>query len=155
MISLSKFLTALTLTLFITTMTNAKESLDEIMEVLKYVETGNDPTLIGDKGTSYGVLQIQEAVVIDVNRRYGTHYTHEDMFQVECAEEVFKLYAQMGIERYCTKYGKEATAEVIIRNHNGGIYQGYRINATKKYYRRYKLWKAILNSRDNLFTFTE
>ena len=155
MISLSKFLTALILTLFTVTTMFAEESLDEIMEVLKYVETENDPTLIGDEGMSYGVLQIGAACVADVNRYFGTHYTHDDMFQVECAEEVFKLYAQMGAERYCKRYGKEATAEVIIRNHNGGIYQGYRINATKKYYRRYKLWKAILDSRDKLLTFTE
>lgn len=123
---------------------SARESLDEVMEVLKYVESFNDPMAIGDGGSSYGVLQIQEACVRDVNRYYGTYYSHEDMFQVECAEEVFKLYAQMGIDRYVKRHGVRPTIEVIVRNHNGGIYQGYRINATKKYYRRYELWKTII-----------
>jgi len=126
---------------------SARESLDEIMEVLKYVESSNDPRAIGDGGDSYGVLQIQKACVDDVNRYFGTHYTHDDMFQVECAEEVFKLYATMGIKRYIKKYGVEPSAEVIVRNHNGGIYQGHRVNATKEYYIKYKLWKTIIKSK--------
>lgn len=134
----------LLITMFLSLSASA-DSLDEIMEVLKYVETVNDPSAIGDGGDSYGVLQIQKACVDDVNRHYGTHYTHEQMFDVVCAEEVFKLYATMGIERYIKKYGVEPSAEVIVRNHNGGIYRGYKINATKKYYRKYKHWKSIIN----------
>jgi len=124
---------------------SANESLDEVMEVLKYVESVNDPSAIGDGGDSYGVLQIQKICVDDVNRYYGTDYRHEDMFQVECAEEVFKLYATMGIERYIKKYGVEPGVEVIVRNHNGGIYTGYRRSTTKPYYRKYLMWKSIIN----------
>ena len=124
---------------------SARDDLDDVMEVLKYVESLNDPTAIGDGGDSYGVLQIQKACVDDVNRYYGTYYTHEDMFQVECAEEVFKLYATMGIKRYIKKYGVEPSVEIIVRNHNGGIYTGYRRSTTKEYYRRYLLWKSIIN----------
>lgn len=136
-----KFILLITMLLSFTVWAN---DLDEVMEVLKYVESLNDPEAIGDGGDSYGVLQIQEACVEDVNRYYGTYYTHEDMFQVECAEEVFKLYAQMGIDRYVKKYRVMPTVEVIVRNHNGGIYRGYRIKATEKYYRRYKMWKSII-----------
>lgn len=127
------------------TLSISADSLDEVMEVLKYVESVNDPTAIGDGGDSYGVLQIQKVCVDDVNRYYGTYYTHEQMFDVVCAEEVFKLYATMGIERYIKKYGVEPGVEVIVRNHNGGIYSGYRRSTTVPYYRKYKMWKSIIN----------
>lgn len=136
-----KFLCVL---LMLFSLTMSAEVVDDVMEVLKYVESLNDPKAVGDNGMSYGVLQIQKACVEDVNKYYGTHYRHEDMFQVECAEEVFRLYACIGVIRYEKKYGKKATEEVIVRNHNGGIYRGYRIKATEEYYRRYKIWKSLL-----------
>lgn len=123
---------------------------EEIVEVLKYVETLNDPTAIGDGGDSWGVLQIQEAAVDDVNRYFGTHYQHSDVFDVVCAEEVTILYMKMGAELYFKRYGIEATDEVLVRNHNGGIYRGHRINATKKYYREYLKWKTRLEKRNEL-----
>jgi len=118
----------------------------EIIEVLKHVETNNRPTMIGDNGDSYGVLQIQWRAVQDVNRYFGKQYTHEDMFQVECAEEVTALYMQMGAELYKKRTGKQPTEEILVRNHNGGIYKGYRNAKTLKYYRRYLKFKSeILN----------
>ncbi|QQV89760.1 lysozyme [Cellulophaga phage Calle_1] len=123
--------------------------LDKIIEALKYIESNNNPDAIGDNGKSFGILQIQKACVKDVNRRFGTSYRHKDMFNVECAEEVFKLYATIGIERYLKRYGKSPTAEVIVRNHNGGVYQGYKIEATKGYYRKYKKVREKLDSRIN------
>jgi hypothetical protein len=145
----------LLLALIMMTTTATAEDLSEVMEVLKYVETLNDPNAIGDGGDSYGVLQIQAACVADVNRYYGTEYTHDDMFNVACAEEVFKLYSKMGIKRYIKKYGVAPTTEMIVRNWNGGIYQGYRINATRKYYREYVKWSAILKSENNVFNSEE
>lgn len=136
--------------LFVTFAVKA-ESYDNIVKVLKYVETGNQPNLVGDNGDSYGVLQIQWAAVQDVNRYFGTNYTHDMMFQPECAEEVTKLYMQMGAELYEKRTGKKATEEVLVKNHNGGIYQGYRIKATNKYYRKYLKWKSILiKSKSNV-----
>lgn len=117
---------------------------NEIVEVLKYVETLNDPTAIGDGGDSWGVLQIQKGCVDDVNRYFGTNYTHKQMFNPACAEEVAILYMKMGAELYLKRHGQEPTEEVLVRNHNGGIYRGYRINATRKYYREYLKWKARL-----------
>jgi hypothetical protein len=120
------------------------EDLNDVMEVLKYVETLNDPDAVGDGGGSYGVLQIRAACVDDVNRYYGTKYEHNDMFDVSCAEEVFRLYSKMGINMYIKKYGVKPTTETIVRNWNGGIYQGYRINDTKKYYLKYLEFKTNL-----------
>lgn len=142
---MKKFLLVITMLFSLSIM--SRDRLDDVMEVLKYVESFNDPSAIGDGGDSYGVLQIQKACVDDVNRYYKTNYTHGDMFQVECAEEVFKLYAEMGIRRYINKYGAYPSTEIIVRNHNGGIYSGYRRSTTKKYYRRYLLWKSIINNK--------
>lgn len=130
---------------------SVKADHEEIVEVLKYVETLNDPTAIGDGGDSWGVLQIQKPAVDDVNRYYGTHYQHSDVFDVVCAEEITILYMKMGAELYKEKYGIEPTVEVLVRNHNGGIYRGHRIKATKKYYREYLKWKSRLEKR-NLLT---
>ena len=130
---------------------NMKADYKEIVEVLKYVETLNDPTAIGDGGDSWGVLQIQEAVVIDVNRYFGKHYHHVDVFDVVCAEEIAILYMRMGAELYYKKYSIKASDEVLVRFHNGGIYQGHKIKATIKYYKKYLNWKIRLKN-NNLLT---
>ena len=122
------------------------ESYDEIIEVLKHVETNNQPHLVGDAGASWGVLQIQKRCVDDVNRYFGTSYTHEQMFEPACAEEVAKLYMQMGAELYRKRHGKEPTVEVLVRNHNGGIYRGYKNEKTKSYYKKYLRYRAKLKS---------
>ena len=130
--------------MFLATSVKANEY-SEIIDVLKHVETNNRPTMIGDNGDSYGVLQVQWRAVQDVNRYFDTNYTHEDMFQVECAEEVTALYMQMGAELYYKKHGKQPTEEVLVRNHNGGIYRGYRIKATIPYYNKYLRYKSKFN----------
>ena len=143
-----KFLVSL---LLFSIFTTAKaEYYEDIVEVLKYVETENKPHLVGDNGTSYGVLQIQKACVDDVNRYWGTNYTHQQMFKPSCAEEVTILYMKMGAELFYKKYQRLPTEEELVRNHNGGIYQGYRIKATRKYYVKYLQWKGMLESNINL-----
>ena len=129
---------------------NTKADYNEIAEVLKYVETLNSPCAIGDGGDSWGVLQIQEICVNDVNRYFGTHYTHKDMFQPECALEVFNLYTIMGVERYKRIHGVKPSTEVIVRNWNGGIYRGYKIKATISYYRKYLKWKKKLKKEGKI-----
>ena len=71
---------------------NAKAEYNEIVEVLKYVETLNNPTAIGDGGDSWGVLQIQEGVIKDVNRYFGTDYSHQDVFNPVCRRSSSSLY---------------------------------------------------------------
>jgi len=111
--------------------------LEDIMEILKIVETNNNPLSIGDEGKAFGVLQIHKICVDDVNRIYGTHYTHEQMFEETCAEEVFYLYLQHGINRYKNMYRGEPPDEYLVRGWNGGIYKGYKKEATLKYYYKY------------------
>lgn len=126
------------------------EGYDRIVEVLKYVETDYRSDAIGDNGDSYGILQIQWRAVQDVNKYFGTNYTHKQMFQPKCAEEVAILYMRMGAELYIKRTGKQPTEEVLVRNHNGGIYKGYRVKATLKYYRRYLFYKQYLQLKNQI-----
>lgn len=124
-------------------MQSSTKELSNIVEILKQVESLGNNKAIGDNGRAYGILQIHNIYVVEVNQRYNTSYTHSDMFQENCAEEVFYLYMQYASERFCNKYNRAPTEEEIVRMHNGGLYRGYRIKATLKYYKRYLKFKNI------------
>lgn len=113
----------------------------EIADVLKEVESSNDPQAIGDDGLAFGILQIHEPVVEDVNKFYGTSYTHEDAMNPEIAEDIFIKYISMGIKLYTDKCGFPPTDKEIVRMWNGGIYKGYEYEATKPYLAKYLKFK--------------
>lgn len=117
----------------------------EIMEVLKIVETNNNPKAISRDGRAYGILQIREGAVIDVNRRYGTKFKHRDMFNEKNSERVFYLYISMGIELYQKRNGRLPSEKDIVRFWNGGIYLGHKRKSTLKYYNKYLKVKKQLN----------
>lgn len=134
----------LVLSFFMTTFvakSNTYETVSTIVDVLKYVETDNNPDSIGDSGKSWGVLQIKKSCVDDVNRVYGTNYTHKQMFNTSCAKEVATLYLMMGIERYVSKYNKYPSERMVVRWYNGGIYKGHLYKGTLKYYNKYLNFK--------------
>jgi len=117
-------------------------ALTPIRDVLKECETNNNPTEVGDGGRAKGVLQIHKGAISDVNRRFGTSYTHDEMFVEECAEEVFELYMIIGQEYFCKRYGRDMTEEDVVRGWNGGIYNGWRNKRTLKYWKRYLRFKG-------------
>jgi hypothetical protein len=104
----------------------AEVNLQQVSQRLMYLETGYDPLAVGDGGKAFGVLQIHQICIDDVNSRFNTQYKHSDAFQVACAEEIFILYISLGIEKYCKKYGSEPTEEDIVRLWNGGWPKGYK-----------------------------
>lgn len=116
----------------------------EIREVLKQVETNNNPDVIGDSGDSYGVLQIQKLAIIDVNERYGTSYTHKDALKVEHAERIFILYIKRWVKHLERVEGRKATVEDVVRIWNGGP-NGYKRKSTLLYYNKYKKFKYLCN----------
>ncbi len=116
---------------------SAEVKLPEIREVLKYVETNYNPDMIGDHGTSFGILQIRQIAIDDVNHVYGTTYFHQDAFNVTCAEEIFDLYITIWANKLEKRHGREATIEDIVRIWNGGP-RGYQKKATIQYYNKYK-----------------
>ena len=120
------------------------DNLSNIRFVLKHVETNHRLDVIGDGGKAYGILQIHKGVILDVNRYYGTTYTHKDAFDVVCAEEIFNLYIGIGVELFEKKYCRSPTEEEIVRMWNGGCYKGYLYKSTKPYYLKYLKYKKLL-----------
>ena len=123
---------------------SAPDRLEKIYQVLKYVESNNNPEAVGDNGKAHGVLQIHKICVDDINRVYNTDYTHQQAFDETHSREMFHLYIKFGIRLFKIKYCRSPTEEEIVRMWNGGIYRGYRIKATKKYYKRYIQFKRLL-----------
>ena len=122
----------------------SNKHLEKISDVLKYVESEHNPAALGDyvNGVpmSYGILQIQQVAIDDVNKRYGTSYVHEEMFNINCAEEVFVLYITMWATHLEKRTQRKATEADIVRIWNGGP-NGYRRNSTSSYLKKYKAYK--------------
>ena len=105
--------------------------LDRLIPALEQVESKGDPKAVGDAGASWGILQIQKVVIIDVNRAKGTSYTHEDAFDPEKARAICRAYLSI----YCTerRLGRKPTMEDAARIWNGGP-NGFKKAATIGYW---------------------
>lgn len=123
-----------------------KHDLQDILEVLKHVETNYDPTKIGDNGDALGILQIHQGCITDVNRYYGTKYIHEDAINISNSEDIFIKYISIGIKIYKKKHNHDPTEKQIVRMWNGGIYKGYKYKSTIPYVKKYIKQKNMLNN---------
>jgi hypothetical protein len=140
-----KLLLLLTISLF--SLASISANTTEIMDNLKFLESNNDPAKIGDNGASFGILQIKQIAIDDVNREYGTQYTHQDAFNISCSEEIFMLYTQMWANKLELTTGRKATEYDIIRIWNGGP-RGYQKLSTIPYLNKYKiLFKKITENK--------
>jgi hypothetical protein len=136
--------------LFAVSFTAQSETLEDTMDILKYVETEYTLDAVGDGGLSWGVLQIQQIAVDDVNRVYGTNYTHNDAFIEECAEEIFILYVTYWAKKLEKREGRRATTADIVRIWNGGP-RGYKKKTTQWYLNKYYKYKKNLYISKNEF----
>lgn len=94
-----------------------------ILFVIAMVESGaNSNVKDGDGGLAVGMYQIHQSYVDDVNRVYGTEYTHEDMRTRSKAEDVVIKYLTYWGSRYQLNTGKVPMAEDYFRLHNGGCH---------------------------------
>ena len=91
-----------------------------LLPALIQVESGGNPDAIGDNGKAYGVLQIWDICVQDVNRVYKTKYTHEMMFSARHSKNLAIHYLMHWGKKYKEKTGKEPTKEVLARIWNAG-----------------------------------
>lgn len=117
---------------------DSKVNLNKIADVLQEMESNNNPEAIGDGGLALGVLQIHEGVVLDVNRHYGTEYTHEDAKKPKIAKDLFVKYISLGIKLYKKRCGNSPSDYDVVRMWNGGIYRGYEYESTLVYLEKYK-----------------
>ncbi len=94
------------------------------------IESGGNNMAVGDGGRSIGPLQIQAAVVADVNRRFKTSFTHAGMTNRADAVAVFDRY--LWIYAQPQRIGRDVTDEDRARIWNGGP-NGWRKPTTDAY----------------------
>jgi hypothetical protein len=107
-----------------------------LLAALLTVESGNRPNPPdGDNGQAFGPLQIHNAVVQDVNRFAGTHYTHEQTHSLSVSIAICEKY----LSHYATaaRLGRLPTEEDCARIWNGGP-TGWKKRSTEKYWARVK-----------------
>lgn len=93
--------------------------------------------ITGDGGRAVGPLQVHAAAVADVNRAFGTRYTHRDMADRAKAAAVFDAYLWLYAQP--SRIGRAVTNEDRARIWNGGP-QGWRRKATTGYWAKVKAW---------------
>lgn len=106
--------------------------IDQLLDAIAVVESGNNANAIGDGGKAVGVYQLWEVYVKDVNRFAHTTYTSKDRYNPVKSREITQLYI--------THYGAGKSIEAQARIHNGGP-KGHKKAATLKYWR--KIQKAM------------
>ncbi len=108
-----------------------------ILDRIAHVESNSrDGIVIIDKNgqRAYGRLQIHSVYLADSR----TTYTIADVLVSKAASyAVAKAYLTRYGKRYEELTGQEATAEILVRIHNGGP-NGYKKNATIQYLRKVK-----------------
>lgn len=114
-------------------------TLTTLILALMLVESGNDPAAIGDNGDAYGILQIHECVILDVNEEYGSTFVHNDAFDPLKSVEICKLYLLLYANE--RRLGHQPSYEEYSRIWNGGP-NGYKRKATEGYWQKVK---ACLN----------
>jgi len=99
------------------------------------VESGGNDRAIGDGGNALGALQVHREVVKDVNRVYGTRYTHRQMYDRRKAVDVMNRY--LWLYAHPKRLGRRVTDEDRARIWNGGP-MGWRSTATDGYAARFR-----------------
>jgi hypothetical protein len=119
-------------------MTNMTTLILSILPALAQVESRGNPSAQGDGGRSVGIYQVSRRVVEDVNRRHGTAWTLTDMCQPLQARRLTTLR----LADLARSLPVPATEERLVRCWNGGP-DGWRMQGTAKYWRKYNRMKGI------------
>jgi len=112
------------------------------LAVLIALESHGNHIAVGDGHKSIGALQIQPAVIADVNRIYGYRFTHQDAYDFTTAKVILASY----LNHYCTRerLGREPTEEDAARIWNGGP-DGWRRRSTLPYLKKYRDYRRRLS----------
>lgn len=70
-------------------------------------ESSNNPLAYNEREQAFGIKQVRQGVLTDVNERYHLNYTLKDMYVPEKAHRVFVLYVTM----YDSAYSYESAAK--------------------------------------------
>jgi hypothetical protein len=129
-------------------------------------ESSLDSYKIGDlklANHAYGIFQIRQPVLTDVNETFGTHYTINDIRPMNGSNAekvksirnslmVMRMYLQRYGEHYEHVTGRKLTMEVMARCWNGGGPNGWQKECTVKYWNIVKgyIEKAINKENGNM-----
>lgn len=109
------------------------------LAALIVVESSGDYKAVGDKhlrNKAYGVCQIRQPYLDDVNRIAGTDWS---MQQVRCSPGLSRWCVVVYVRHYGKRYtrltGRPLTIEVAARMHNGGP-NGWKKSSTDKHWNR-------------------
>ena len=65
----------------------------ELIQAIIQVESGGDPSAVGDNGEAVGILQIHKVMVDDCNRIVGSKkFSYEDRKDPDKSKEMFRIY---------------------------------------------------------------
>ena len=122
--------------LFLTTLAEADVP-RRLLNAIRFVESGNNDSAVGDNGNAIGPYQIWRSYwkdAVEYDPTIGGKY--EDCFNRDYAERIVNAY----MDRYANerRLGRTPTFEDIARIHNGGP-NGHKKRATIKY------WEKVLD----------
>lgn len=109
-----------------------------LLLALATVESNNEPEAINREERAYGILQIRQPVLDDVNKKHGLQlfgFTLSDCLNPRTSQFVFKLYINMWATE--SRLGRIPTDEDIARIWNGGP-NGHKKASTIPYWLKVK-----------------
>lgn len=108
-------------------------TLEDLYAAMRWVESNNNSSAVGDNGNAIGCYQIWENYWIDALKYSGLGGSYSDCFDCDYAHQIVLAY----MDRYATeeRLGRPVTFEDIARIHNGGP-NGHRKEITKKYWKK-------------------
>lgn len=103
----------------------------KLLAALIATESGNNPNAKGDEGRSIGILQITEALVIDINSHFKTTFVWpDDCYHRAHSIKIYSLWLTMHDLR-------DKPDETVARKWNGGK-NGHKSRKTLAYWRKVK-----------------
>jgi len=102
---------------------------DKLILAMCLTESEFRPDAVGTQG-DLGLLQIRAIYVEEVNRVSGTHYIHEDAFDIDKSLEMFSLMQE--------HYNPGHDIEVALRYHNKAAWYRRRVLDNLEFINRYE-----------------
>lgn len=111
-------------------------SYDTLLAALITVESRGDINAVNEFEQAYGVLQIRQGYLDDVNQMLGTKIELKNLLG-ESGAQLSRIVFSAYMLRYCTseRFGRPVTDEDRARCHNGGP-AGYKKKPTVEYWEK-------------------
>ena len=111
----------------------------DLLDAISMVESsgGKNPKAFTKKTACWGEYQIKNCVIKDVNRFYGTRYTHSDAFDPIKSRDICFKYLDWWGDYFEKKTGIKPTSRTYTRIWNQG-YTGMNRKSAIRYWEKVK-----------------